>query len=92
MAMCAPWLSWLQRPTVKCRGNKYRGNGLHNRKVVSSSLTGAAFLHLFLIRSPQMFMAHSTGQSYMQGCLPPEGVFFMSFAHDVVLWTQVEEE
>ena len=32
---CAPWLSWLQRPTV-------------NRKVVSSSLTGADFFLVYL--------------------------------------------
>ena len=35
----APWLSWLQRPTVILRVEWYR-------KVVSSSLTGAVLFHV----------------------------------------------
>ena len=39
LRICAPWLSWLQRPTVK-------QSSYDNRKVVSSSLTGAGYFFL----------------------------------------------
>ena len=39
LQICAPWLSWLQRPTVK-------QSSYGNRKVVSSSLTGAEYFSL----------------------------------------------
>ena len=49
----APWLSWLQRPTVTCS---------RNRKVVSSSLTGAAAFLQAYQRVP-LHSKHPAGSS-----------------------------
>jgi hypothetical protein len=49
----APWLSWLQRPTVIPSGDVHR-------KVVSSSLTGAVHFSLLFFLHLLLFVSHVT--------------------------------